>query len=221
MYPYGRKIAREICDFVPKGEREREIAYHLGEATFDFPTRGNDASLETLTRQGDYTVRAIFETQLGLITNQLTRNFPPFDDSRIRNRSNVEKNTFDRTNEKTREWKIRGVKFYRGESICQSAGQLPSPLIRIFITKYSESTFLYLHASDSFWETEISVKINNVRIYGALYSERGECNLINDNPNSEISFRESSFEKYSRKRKKEFAWPTDGLYIDIRARICP
>lgn len=31
--------------------------------------------------------RAIFETRLGLITNQLTRNFSPFDDSRIRNRS--------------------------------------------------------------------------------------------------------------------------------------
>ena len=31
--------------------------------------------------------RAIFETRLSLITNQLTRNFSPFDDSRIRNRS--------------------------------------------------------------------------------------------------------------------------------------
>lgn len=43
----------------------------------------------------------------------------------------------------------------------------------------------------------MSVKINNVRICGALYGEKGECNLINDNPNSEISFRESSFEEYS------------------------
>lgn len=74
----------------PKGKRGREIAYHRrGDARFSKPEEITRLSklVRQRERERDYTARAIFETRLGLITNQLTRNFLPFDDSRIRNRS--------------------------------------------------------------------------------------------------------------------------------------
>lgn len=69
----------------PKGKRGREIAYHRrGDARFSKPEEITRLSKLVRQRERDYTARAIFETRLGLITNQLTRNFLPFDDSRIR-----------------------------------------------------------------------------------------------------------------------------------------
>lgn len=80
---------RGICEFCPQRGNGDVKSLTIDEATLDFPSRRKSRASRNSERERerDYTARAIFETRLGLITNQLTRNFPPFDDSRIRNRS--------------------------------------------------------------------------------------------------------------------------------------